>query len=77
MTTELSYAIMEGIMKENIVYYLSEYWKLLRYYYDNMTPRQSMYITIFFVVILMGAGAKGLADMIALFYVMNRVTPNE
>lgn len=77
MTTELSYAIMRGIMKENIVYYLSEYWKLLRYYYDNMTPRQSMYITIFFVVILMGAGAKGLADMIALFYVMNRVTPNE
>ena len=77
MTTELSYAIMEGIMKENIVYYLSEYWKLLKYYYDNMTPRQSMYITIFFVVILMGAGAKGLADMIALFYVMNRVTPNE
>lgn len=77
MTTELSYAIMKGIMKENIVYYLSEYWKLLRYYYDNMTPRQSMYITIFFVVILMGAGAKGLADMIALFYVMNRVTPNE
>lgn len=77
MTTELSYAIMEGIMKENIVYYLSEYWKLLKYYYNNMTPRQSMYITIFFVVILMGAGAKGLADMIALFYVMNRVTPNE
>jgi hypothetical protein len=68
---------MEGIMKENIVYYLSEYWKLLRYYYDNITPRQSMYITIFFVVIFMGAGAKGLADMIALFYIMNRVTPNE
>ena len=64
-------------MKENIVYYLSEYWKLLKYYYDNMTPRQSMYITIFFVVILMGAGAKGLADMIALFYIMNKVTPNE
>lgn len=77
MTTELSYAIMEGIMKENIVYYLSEYWKLLMYYYDNITPRQSMYITIFFVVILMGAGAKGLADMIALFYIMNKVTPNE
>lgn len=77
MTTELSYAIMEGIMKENIVYYLSEYWKLLKYYYNNMTPRQSMYITIFFVVILMGAGAKGLADMIALFYIMNKVTPNE
>jgi hypothetical protein len=36
-----------------------------------------MYITIFFVVILMGAGAKGLADMIALFYIMNKVTPNE
>lgn len=77
MTTELSYAIMEGIMKENIVYYLSEYWKLLKYYYNNMTPRQTMYITIFFVVILMGAGAKGLADMIALFYIMNKVTPNE
>ena len=77
MTTELSYAIMEGIMKENIVYYLSEYWKLLKYYYENITPRQTMYITIFFVVILMGAGAKGLADMIALFYIMNKVTPNE
>jgi len=77
LTTELSYAIMEGIMKENIVYYLSEYWKLLKYYYNNMTPRQTMYITIFFVVILMGAGAKGLADMIALFYIMNKVTPNE
>jgi hypothetical protein len=68
---------MEGVMKENIVYYLSEYWKLLKYYYDNITPRQTMYITIFFVVILMGAGAKGLADMIALFYIMNKVTPNE
>lgn len=64
-------------MKENLIYYVREYWKLLKYYYNNMTPQQSMYITIFFVVIFMGAGAKGLANMIALFYIMRKVTPNE